>query len=271
MTSTAIAGFVCEYCAREFETEKGAQLHERDWCPDNPDSRKSRGDPVGRRPAGIADTPSEKPPAEPEPSSVFDEPPAERPGWRERLWGSAGKPLPVSLPERRPRKRRTPTDGVWMTIWTAAGAALVQTGADVPVGNCLQFQAPIVGGILDEAIKDTFVDVLIQPIAGSSKRLKAVSSVLAMPVLVGVMERSPQTAVMLEPLLRQAIREHLVAMAPVVKARKKADAEYRKALDELGLEAGDDPVDTVMEAIWAASAQTVGAQNGHAEHADVQP
>lgn len=267
MTSVA-TGFVCEYCDREFPTEKGAALHEREWCPDNPESSKSRGSaPTGYR----KEAPTKQEEKAPEQPTVFDEAPSEpRSGWRERLWGNA-KPVSAGLPERRPRKRRTPTDGVWMTIWTAIGAGLVQTGADVPVGNCLTFQAPIVGGILDDAIAGTFVDVLIQPIAGSSKRLKAVSSVLAMPVLVGVMERSPQSAAMLEPLLRQAIREHLVAMAPVIKARKKADVEYRKALDELGMEAGEDPVDAVIEAIWASAPQTVAASNGQADHADIAP
>lgn len=268
-------GYSCEYCDREFTTENGAALHERQWCPQNPNAIRAD---VGRKKVepnifGGSSEPEieESPPVDP--AGVFDEvaPESARP-WRERIWGSSGpKSPPLITVERKPKKRRTPTDGVWTTLWTILGVGLVRSGADVPVGNCLQFQAPVVGGIFDDAIKGTFIDTLVQPIAGSGDRLKKVSAVISMPVLVGIMERSPGAAATLEPILREVIREHLVAMAPVVKARQKADTEYRKALTELGLEAGEDPVDSVIEAIWAQSAAQQAEQNGHAVGADVKP
>lgn len=185
--------------------------------------------------------------------------PLPKKGWRDKLWGTPGgdpKPFKPSVVEKRPRKRRTSTEGVWQAAWTVAGMALVRTGADIPVGNCLQFQAPIVGDILDEAIQGTFLDTLLQPIAGKGKRMKKVSNVIAMPLIVGAMERSPNAAPVLEPLLRQAIREHLVAMAPVIKAQQKQEADYRKALGELGMDAdGNDPIDAVIEAIFPQLSQ----------------
>ena len=124
--SAVDTGFVCEYCDREFPTEKGAMLHERDWCPDNPQSRKSRGDPpAGRRKATPAeattafdDTPSETPPAEP---GIFDEPVPEKQKtpWREKIWGAGPKPPAARRPcfqrtaaaeSRSDRKNAPPSD-----------------------------------------------------------------------------------------------------------------------------------------------------------------
>lgn len=280
MTKTA-TGWFCDLCSKEFDTQRGRDFHMRRWCPENPDAdRPGEKNLVPRKASEPVDDPVddsvetiERPPVDP--ASPYDEaPPVEPPSWRERFWGKGSNPKIVApqTMERKPRKRRTPTDGVWTTLWTVVGAGLTRTGADVPVGNAMQFQAPVVGGVLDEAIKGTFIDTLVQPIAGSGDRLKKVSAVVSMPVLVGVMERSPNSAAMLEPLLRQVIREHLTAMAPVIRQQRKQEVEYRKALDELGIEQGEDPVDDVIAAIWAgAPPAPEPAMNGQAEGADVHP
>lgn len=260
----------CDFCERSFTTFKGRELHMAQWCKENPDAGGAMSGRTKKpAPRDVPDDfdSGETAPVDPE-GSIFDEAPPERPPWRNRFWGGAkdAKPKIVAPPgERRPRTRRKPTDGVWATLWTVIGAGLVRTGADVPVGNCMTFQAPVVGGIFDEAIKGTFIDTLIQPIAGSGDRLKKVSAVVSMPVLVGVMERSPNSAAMLEPLLRQVIREHLTAMAPVIKAQRKQEVEYRKALDEMGIEQGEDPVNDVIAAIWSGMpvAEPEPAMNGH--------
>lgn len=205
---------------------------------------------------------------------------AEPPGpasWREKLWGGQTKGEPqrpgrLTTPaERRPRRKRVPTDDVWSALWTLGGVALVRTGADVPVGNCLQFQSAIVGPIFDDAIRDTAVDRLVQPIAQSGGRLKKVGSVCAMPMLVFALERNPSAAPVLEPLLRQVIRDQLAELAPIVKAKKKRDDEYRKAVVELGLvdseeqlDGGRDPVDEILAAIFPGFAQPAPAANGAA-------
>jgi hypothetical protein len=274
VTADVDTGYVCEYCGREFETEKGALLHERDWCSDNPGSRKSRGEQIGRpkaEPVSDDGPTTERPPVEP---GVFDEaPPAEpaKAGWREKIWGGATKPVTLQTAERRPRKRRRTTEGIWQLLWTGAGRALIFTSADVPVGNAMTFQGPVVGPILDKAIAGTFIDTLLQPIAGAGERFEDVSDVVSLPALVGIMERAPQLAPALEPLLRKAIRRHLVEYAKMAKAQKREDEQYRKALDDLGMaDAGDDPVDGIMAQIWAAPAEA-GAMNGHAAGANVEP
>lgn len=275
-------GYVCEYCEREFDTEKGAALHERDWCPDNPASRKSQGVHVGRPKKAPEEEsspfgPEPAPPAETapvEPGGPFEAAPepARKP-WRERIWGTgeAKGPAPARAPERTPRRRRRSTEGIWQLVWTGIGRGLVYTQADIPVGNAMTFQAPVVGAILDKAVAGTVLDTLLQPLAGAGERFEDVGDVVALPTLVAIMERSPALAPALEPLLRKAIRRHLLEYARMAKAQKREDDQYRKALDDLGMEAGEDPVDGIMAQIWEAQAQAGAASNGRAAGADVHP
>ncbi len=282
MTDVA-TGFVCEFCEREFATEHGAATHERFWCSDNPDSNKSRGQPVGRTKFKVATPQADESvfdqgpaTAETPPVTPFDEaPPAEpaKRSWKEKLWGDAAdKPAAPKTLERAPRRRRKSTEGIWQLLWTGVGRGLIYTRADIPVGNVMSFQGPVVGPILDKAIAGTFVDTLLQPLAGAGERFEDVSDVVALPALIGIMERAPQLAPALEPLVRKAIRRHLVEYARMAKAQKKADAEYAKALEDLGMAPeGNDPVDGILAQIWAGVETPAESNNGHVAGADVRP
>lgn len=271
--------FACDICNEELPTEHGVKVHKgKMHNSERPKFPKEKRGPAVRGEDGrfhrAPDPPAEadgiegSSPYAPdtEPLSTAEVAPKEPTPWRERLWGNGEKKSPgprQTAAERKPRTRRVSTEAIWTTAWTGAGVALCRSGADIPVGNCLQFQAPIVGDILDEAVAGTVLDKVLQPIAGGGERLKKVSSVLAMPVLVAVLERNPGMAPVLEPVLRQTIREHLVNMAPVIKARQKAEENYRKALTELGMDSGDDPVEAVISAIFPPTPPNP-EQNGNA-------
>lgn len=243
---------VCDICGKPLATEKGLKIH-MTWH-----GKKSEAEQIDQSPYGRDADLSEET-DEIRPVSIYDEEaspvePAKK-GWREKMWGPSSSPAgrPSTSPaEKRPRKRRVSTEGIWTTAWTGAGVALQRTGADVPVGRCMQFQAPIVGDILDEAIAGTFVDTLLQPIAGSGKRFKKVSSVVSLPILVGLIERNPAAAPMLEPLLREVLRENLVALAASAKKVRREEEQYRKAMEDLGMEVGDDPIDSLLADIFSA-------------------
>lgn len=273
----------CELCSKEFSTMRGRDFHVRRWCPENPDSDRETSLNTARENLKAAPThsepeaPAESPPVDPEPESIFDAPsePAKRP-WRERVWGSDGSPkiLSPKTSEAKPRKRRKSTEGIWQLIWTGVGRGLIMTSADIPVGNAMTFQGPVVGPIIDKAIAGTVIDTLLQPLAGAGERFEDVSDVVSLPGLVAIMERAPQLAPALEPLLRKAIRRHLVEYARMARAQKKEDAEYRKALDDLGMDpVADDPVDGIIMQIWAGATPPAEepAMNGHAAGANVHP
>lgn len=259
--------FACEQCGEDLPSEHGLKIHRGKIHGGN---RKGTGP---ARPRSATPKPPPAPPPEPDGEGIDDDSPYASPaaaattpgeqapqekGWRERVWGDRDPkrpPRPKTPAAPRPKVKRVSTEGLWTTAWTGVGAGLVRSGYDIPVGNCLQFQAPIVGGILDEAVEGTLLDtVVLQRLAGSGERLKKVTSVLAMPVLVAMYERNPGAGPVLEPLLRQVIREHIVAMAPVIKKQKRDEEAYRKALIDIGMADEDgetyDPIDAVLERIF---------------------
>ena len=239
--------YTCSICGKPIATEKGLKIHTTRMH-----GMAAEGDAIDPTPVDMDGLDEPRPtPADGSPYFVPEhrpEPPKK--GWRDKLWGSS-ETKPVV--RDRPRKRRVSTEGIWSTTWMAGGLALQRSGADIPVGRCMQFQAPIVGDILDEAVAGTFIDTLLQPIAGSGKRFKKVSAVVSLPILVGLIERSPQVAPMVEPLLRQVIREHLVALSVQAKKVRKEEAEYRKAMEELGMdvEGSEDPVTVLLNDIFS--------------------
>lgn len=264
--------FVCPTCSADLPSEHGLKVHRGKVHGPN---RKGTG--PGRPARAPAEDLEDEPPMDSDspyaaPVSTTEIAPQEKPPWRERVWGDPKRPAAPKPPKAppgapRPRAKRVSTEGLWTTAWTGIGAGLVRSGYDIPVGNCMTFQAPVVGGILDEAVEGTILDtVVLQRLAGSGDRLKKVTAVLAMPVLVAALERNPAAAPMLEPLLRQVIREHIVAMAPVIKRQKREEEQYRKALVDIGMATDDepggfDPIDAVLDAIFPP-APTDPAANG---------
>ena len=150
----------------------------------------------------------------------------------------------------------------------------MMTGRDVPVGRVLALQAPMVGDVLDDAIKGTVVDKVLQPFVRQGDRAKLIGAVVLPPLLVGALERNPELAPTLMPVLRAAMVPMLVEMA---KAAKKAKADEKKlfeALDEVAdslppellaeaKERSMHPVDAIIASLFAPPPVPNPADNGH--------
>lgn len=192
-----------------------------------------------------------------------------------RLWGSRTSSAPTSSStaagyvsnEKTPRQRnarRATTAPIGTLAWGGIGALLQRSGADIPVGRTMQFQSDAAGDILDRLIAHTWFDRVLQPFAQRTDELEALAGLVSLPILVGMVERSDAAAETLQPLLVEAVRANLVAMAPVVK-RKRAEAKkFAEAVAELDpkLAATDDPVGTILAAIFAAPDQAPPAPPG---------
>lgn len=156
--------------------------------------------------------------------------------------------------ETRPKLRnakRATTAPIGTMLWGGLGAALERSGADVPVGRTLQFQSDAAGDILDKLIANTWADRVLQPFAEKTEELEALSALFALPVLVAIVERSEASAVALEPLLKEAVRQNIVSMAPVVQRKEKDAKKLAETAAKLGVPAGEDPVLTILNAIFA--------------------
>lgn len=225
----------CPDCDVEFPTEMQMKIHRHLEHGDTGDS-------------GVTDEPDIATTTEDDESApVFGESPPKRAKIRDRFKAK------LTVPSSGLAKRREPGAAALALGWSGVGTLLIRTQVDVPVGRTLQFQADIAGETLDRLIAHTFLDRLLQPIAKNVGAMEEIGSLIALPMLVGAIERNPEAAPMLEPMLRTAVMANLTQLAPLVKKKKAEEAKFAKAVKDLdlGLEPGADPVEAVLNAIFA--------------------
>jgi hypothetical protein len=195
----------------------------------------------GRLPAGLRadyiaahapDTPSDERPAI-EIAPQVDPPKQDvTPVGRVKELFTAGKKPPA---KGKTKHARVSTDSVISRIWQFG--ARVFNPVSEPVSNVLRFQAPVAGLILDDMVKGTIIDRGLQPLARSSKAADILFAMVGTPLLVGILDKRPQTAPVVVPMLRESLRVLIDATGPkfeeIVEYETKYQEEYGAKIEEL--------------------------------------
>lgn len=193
-----------------------------------------------------------------------------------RRWKLFGGPRledgPPPGPERRPvrparvRGKRESIAEAASGVWGTVGEAMVWSGRDVPTGRILIYQAPVAGTILDDAIRDTIVDRLVQPFATAGKKTQAIGSLVLPPLLIHAITKNPALLPPLTPLLRSTLATMIVEMGPALKAQREREKKMAETVKELMPELADakdehgnpvSPVDLLLASIFAGVDMTV--------------
>ena len=165
-------------------------------------------------------------------------------------------------PQRVKSYPRHSTSDFFTLVYGSVGGVLTSTGADIPVGRVLQFQAPIAGPKLEEFVKYTWLDKLLQPLVRSQEAVEGVGSLLALPLMVGLIERNPNVMSLpiVEQILRRTVESTLTDLVPQMKKQMrdrqktaKAFSELHELGDELGWDKEDmaDPIAAVIRTFFA--------------------
>ncbi|HEV2243557.1 MAG TPA: hypothetical protein VGR98_21100 [Streptosporangiaceae bacterium] len=97
---------------------------------------------------------------------------------RARLWAPSGQ----SARRRRARHPRVSTEKLIQRGWETASRILQPV--NLPVARCLDWQAPTAGALLEEAVRDTIADRLLQPVARVEDKLEIAGALIGPPVLI---------------------------------------------------------------------------------------
>ena len=95
-------------------------------------------------------------------------------GWRGRLWGGQGGGKAPAKGKARPRAPRVPVDKLIERGWDIL--ARVAQPVNLPVSRVLAIQAPAAGLMLEDVVRGTVVDLVLQPIARAEARLEVVGA-----------------------------------------------------------------------------------------------
>jgi hypothetical protein len=164
-----------------------------------------------------------------------------KPRLRDRLFGAktpkALSDAPVTRekpPKPVSRGRRQSGAETLSDAWSGVGSLAVRNPSHVPLGRYMQFQAPVAGEMLDEAIAGTVVDkVALQPIVRARGKFDLIGAVFGPPALILAIERQPERAELLVPMLRSSIRNALPLMVPAIKRVQAKEAKTIQAAEDL--------------------------------------
>lgn len=156
--------------------------------------------------AGPPQLPAERRPQRPKSS---------RRPWRERARATTG-----GAKKKRPVHKRVPVDQLISSAWAAMGGLAGQV--DPPLGRCLVMQAPVSGLILEDIVRGTAVDRVLQPVARAEAKAEKVLALAGPPMLVAALEASA-TLPEQQQRARQAILVPLLERSLVLWARIAGD------------------------------------------------
>ena len=146
------------------------------------------------------------------------------------------EPRSTAKPPSRPRgpapkrnRSRIPLTSLLETTLGGVSTGLIMTNRDAPVGMAIGFEAPVAAEKLDAIIAGTMLDRLLQPIARAGASAKDFGAVLALPILVGLIERRPYLYDPLRPLIIPIVTSVALDLAEMQERNKErlADAQAR--------------------------------------------
>lgn len=223
---------------REWAKAKGIDIGERGRIP--ADVRKLYNEDAS---APVVDMPDVPPPSEETPprteratGETPPGPPPPRPKWWQRK--------PHTEPRDRRAHKRVPLETWAARAWK--GLAYVTGAGATPTSRCLNMQAPVAGIIVDDMLKGTAVDMMLQPLARMGEGGKDVAALVGLPLLVAVTERQPMLYPYTRPLMAEAATEWVLIAGP---AMRKAKARAAKVAEELAeFELDEDAVEGAFAA-----------------------
>jgi hypothetical protein len=184
--------------------------------------------------------------------------------------GPDGKPKPKSSRPRTPLNRLA--TGAWRRV------ASIAEHVNVPVARTMAWQAPFIGVVADDLIDGTPIDKILQPLARAEEGLAGAASIIAMPILVGMITspRNNPEEFGLAAAVRQQLYHQLLAECIDAQLELFGNPEFaqriRRTESEQSARSGD--IDRIMGMIFAdippAPAEPADAAEAQATQAAAQ-
>jgi len=156
--------------------------------------------------------------------------------------GQGGRGRGKPKPRARPARPRVSVAGV--VEWGWGILARAAQPVSVPLSRCLAMQAPVAGLVLEDVVRGTVVDRVLQPLARGQEQLQSVGALVLLPAAVAGLhaaEGLPEAArevrrAFLIPVAREGAAMWVRVAGPKIRERLEQEAEkgpvYQQA-DEL--------------------------------------
>lgn len=160
-------------------------------------------------------------------AKVVERPPmVHKPSLVARARRAVGKdPEDAPKPAKANKPRRS-LDRIIERAWDMLGRVIAPV--NLPVARVMAVQAPVAGLLLEDIVKGTIVDKILQPIASVEEKGELAFALIGPPLLVGLLtsERGQQLAPVLVPALKESLRVWLEVAGPKIEIARKREEEF---------------------------------------------
>lgn len=138
----------------------------------------------------------------------------------------------------RGRKVAKPRVGVEKIItWGWKTLAQMTAPINLPVARVLDMQAPVAGMILEDTVKNTVVDKVLQPLARLGNGGETAFALIGPPLLVAALSQKPELYPTLKPLLAESLRLWIDVAGPkleeIAEKEEKFKEKYGTRIDDM--------------------------------------
>jgi hypothetical protein len=149
---------------------------------------------------------------------------------REKIRERAGRLVGNRAPAKKTgfKRPRSSVEGLISSVWSIGARVVSAVPNAWPVANVLSLQSPVAGKILEDTVKNTAIDGILQPFARLASGSQIGLALLGPPVLVGIASARPDSQPIVEPLLREALKAWLTVAGPKMIEKAKEEEEFQK-------------------------------------------
>lgn len=145
----------------------------------------------------------------------------------DRVKSTAVKPkTPVRGRSKAATKARVGLEKLVGLGWRMAAQAVAPI--NLPVARVLDMQTPIAGMILEDKIRGTLVDRILQPVARLNEGGEAAFALIGPPMLVGLLSYKPELMPTIRPMLREALVKWIELAGPQMDALAAKEAKFKE-------------------------------------------
>jgi hypothetical protein len=146
----------------------------------------------------------------------------------------AKKPLP-----------RVSTATVLGFAYSGLGYLAARNEKGIPTARALDLMAPVAGEVLDDVIKGTIIDRVLQPIARSGEKGEKVAALAGFPLLTALVTARPEMFPVVRPAMRMSI---VLALEVSEQPMKKLQARTERFQEKFG----NIDIDGMIDAVFAS-------------------
>lgn len=141
-----------------------------------------------------------------------------------------------SAPAKKAASRaRVSVDKLVGGLWS--GLAGIVSNYNPPVSRVLAMQAPVAGMVIEDVVKGTLADRVLQPMARAADGGQTAMALLGPPMIMAAITARPDRAPQLVPLLRVALRSWVSVAGDKLEKIQQEETDfadkYGKQIDEM--------------------------------------